>query len=46
MIDEVLISLKEYLSYMMLKLMGRRINVSLNSVNKDKEAGSNIKIEG
>ena len=40
MIDEVLISLKEYLSYMMLKLMQRRINVSLNSVNKDKEAES------
>lgn len=40
MIEDVLVSLKEYLTFMMLKLMARRINVSLNSVNKDKEAES------
>ena len=40
MIDDVLTSLKEYLTFMMLKLMGQRINVSLNSVNKDKEVES------
>ena len=40
MIDEILISLKEYLSCMMLRLMGRHINVVLNSVNRDKEAES------
>ena len=40
MIEDVLVSLKEYLTFMMQKLMARRINVSLNSINKDKEAES------